>query len=358
VTFTTIVRAIVGEKLYGSGAESSMNTSPARRKQGTRTWTLPIDADKKIPVLFIGGWGRSGSTLLGSILGQLPGFTYVGELSNVWTRGVVENSPCGCGARFRECEMWRAVFDQAFGGIDEALARRMMAARQTWPNNKALLLRGLVGRSFQVATGPEPTEYAARLRSLYAAISKYTNGAVIVDSSKTPSYAYALGSQPNIALSLVHLVRDPRATTYSWLRRIQRSDAGRTMSMERLAVWQSAAQWTTWNATTAVVADRLSIPLIPLTYESFVENPRAAVESVLAFLKGAGGSSAQKLPFVSSHSVELRPTHNVWGNPRRQRVGRVDIVADNEWSLHLSKVSRALTIGLTYPLARRYGYFE
>ena len=57
----------------------------------------------KIVVLYIAGWGRSGSTIMGNILGQLPGFAHVGELSNVWSRGVIEDSLCGCGARFSEC---------------------------------------------------------------------------------------------------------------------------------------------------------------------------------------------------------------------------------------------------------------
>ena len=36
------------------------------------------------PVLYIGGWGRSGSTLLSHLLGGLDGMVSVGELRYVW----------------------------------------------------------------------------------------------------------------------------------------------------------------------------------------------------------------------------------------------------------------------------------
>ena len=78
----------------------------------------------KIVVLYIAGWGRSGSTIMVNILGQLPGFAHVGEISNVWTRGVLENNPCGCGTPFGECATWSSIFARAFGGVDAQHARR------------------------------------------------------------------------------------------------------------------------------------------------------------------------------------------------------------------------------------------
>lgn len=310
----------------------------------------------KRTVLFIAGWGRTGSTVLGNILGQLPAFCFVGELANVWTCGVVDNAPCGCGVRFRDCEMWRAVFQRAFGGIDGAHARRMMELRKRWPNNKALLLRSALGQGILPdVPDPDAAEYAEGLRRLYDAIGEYAEGRIIVDSSKLPSYALAVGSLPNVDLRLVHLVRDPRATAYSWLRRI---DAVENMATKRLAVWQSSAQWTSWNATTDIVAKALALPAMRLSYEDFVQQPREAVLSALKLVRDIVAVETDDLPFVSPHEVELHSTHNVWGNLRyRQRVGRVGIVPDDEWNTGLTPLARLVIAGLTYPLARKYGYY-
>jgi hypothetical protein len=315
-----------------------------------------LTAVDKRTVLFIAGWSRSGSTILGNILGQLPGFCYVGELSNIWTRGVLENAPCGCGTRFRDCPMWQSVFQRAFGGINEGHAKRMLALRKRWPNNKGLLLKGPLGRA-AFRPPPESAEYADTLRILYEAIAEYADGRTIVDSSKVPSYAFTLGSLPNIDLRLVHLVRDPRATSFSWLRDIKRQDAGRELAMERLAVWKSSAQWTSWNATTAIVIKLLAVPAVRLSYETFVKQPRQAVLSALDLVQDLATVEAKELPFANPHEVELRPTHSVWGNPRRWIVGRVPIVPDDEWNARLSPLARFVVAGLTYPLARQYGYY-
>jgi hypothetical protein len=58
---------------------------------------------RQLRLLLIGGIGRSGSTLLDRMLGQLAGISSVGELVHVWRRGLAENNRRGCGARFGDC---------------------------------------------------------------------------------------------------------------------------------------------------------------------------------------------------------------------------------------------------------------
>ena len=41
-------------------------------------------------VLYVAGAGRSGSTLLDNLLGQIPGFFSAGELRYVWERGLID----------------------------------------------------------------------------------------------------------------------------------------------------------------------------------------------------------------------------------------------------------------------------
>ena len=67
-------------------------------------------------------------------------------------------------------------------------------------------------------------EYTLRLGKLYRAVQETTGSRVIVDSSKLPSYGYVLGMTPGVDLYVVHLVRDPRAIAYSWLRKKPQPD--------------------------------------------------------------------------------------------------------------------------------------
>src|SRR3954452_12149224 len=66
-------------------------------------------------VLSIVGPGRSGTTILGNILGEVEGVTNAGELRWLWRRGLMERRPCGCGLPPAECPRWSAVLDRVGG---------------------------------------------------------------------------------------------------------------------------------------------------------------------------------------------------------------------------------------------------
>jgi hypothetical protein len=345
--------------LKEEGTFSEGSSSMGLREDQSHGRQPVLNQRGRVVVLYIAGWGRSGSTIIGNALGQLPGFAHVGEVSNVWARGVIENSLCGCGARFSECATWSQVFTCAFGGIDVEHAKRMKADTLQLPNNKALLLRAATGRDLS-RDNPDADArgYTENLCRLYGAIGSEMGARVIVDSSKVPSYAIALASLPNVDLRVVHLVRDPRATSYSWSRHIDRPDAGRPLTMERLETWQSAARWCSWNATTEVITRLLGRPTVRVSYEQFVRDPRTTLSTILGLVGDVARVDRVSLPFVSDHEVELGPTHTVWGNHRRRRAGRVLIESDEEWKANLTRFERAVIAAMTFPLARLYGYYH
>ena len=69
-----------------------------------------------VKVLFIGGSGRSGSTVVERLLGALPGVCNVGEVVLMWERGLLRGERCGCGVPLPQCPFWCEVGDVAFGG--------------------------------------------------------------------------------------------------------------------------------------------------------------------------------------------------------------------------------------------------
>jgi hypothetical protein len=309
--------------------------------------------------LFIAGWGRSGSTLLGNILGQLPGFFHVGELAHVWRRAIVEDAMCGCGLAFSACPVWSRILEETFGTGAQTAARRMIElSTNVMPTHRDIYLNSLTPRAVKLHGRPGQAEFLEMLGRLYSAVAKNGPSRVIVDTSKTPFYLHALGQVPGLDVRVVHLVRDPRGTSYSWLRRIDRTDARGKLPMEQFSVWESASRWVTWNAIVPIVAKHIGVPVTRITYESFVKSPRATLEKVLSLVTDVCPAPVSALPFVGPNEVELRQTHTVWGNPSRQRTGRVKIDSDSEWLTALSTWDKATVTALTYPLARQYGYFS
>ncbi len=85
-----------------SNSSWTASFAAAHRGHSGRSRSRPAGAKHDPPqVLYVGGWGRSGSTLLSHLLGRLPGMVSVGELRYVWQAGVEANELCGCGERVR-----------------------------------------------------------------------------------------------------------------------------------------------------------------------------------------------------------------------------------------------------------------
>ena len=304
-----------------------------------------------IKVVYIVGWGRSGSTILGNILNELEGFTHVGEVARVWENGLMMNRMCGCGAPFQSCERWISIFQEALGGMDEVDALTMARHRDAACANKRVLAHYLSNKVVRV---DQSEELCTHLAKLYRGIADVTRSKVVVDSSKSPSYAHLLTTIPMVDLYLVHLVRDARATAYSWAKRVERADAqpGRAEPMEQFGTVAGTRKWLMLNVLAELVGQRRKDRYMRLRYEDFVHDPRHHLSRIAKFVHHETVSS----PIDENGYVHLGLNHTVWGNPNRIRSGRVAIRSDDEWRQGLEWHKRIAIEALAWPLQRRYHY--
>ncbi len=302
---------------------------------------------KGIRVLFIAGWGRSGTTVLGNILGQIPGLTAVGELQYFWERNVAGGYLCGCGKSVFECPFWTDVVNRGWGTAPPT-PRHMIQWHQRF-RTRHLPLFAAQGAAERYSTKSKP--YLDQLRIFYHAISETSRSDVIVDGSKAPAYAYALSLIPGIDLSVLLMVRDPRGVAYSWLR--PKVDAGGSGTpMKRFGAATSSLLWSTWNLATEKLLRPRAAQFAFLRYEDFVSRPQTTVRRIVSWL----GLDRAELPFSDSRTAVLSPTHTSSGNPNRHHTGPVSIRLDERWRSHLPAGRRALVTTLCWPLMRRYGY--
>ena len=312
-----------------------------------------VPVNRKVKVLYVAGWGRSGSTVLGRIFGQMEGFSSVGELRYIWDRGINENRLCGCGAPFAECRVWQRRVSRAFKGGLRPKAGELAYLRDRGLRTRHLLLkaneRGLRARTARMG------EYTGALEKLYKAVEETSQSRVIVDTSKFPSYGYMLQAVPGIELYVLHLVRDPRAVAFSWAsRRKPKLDCkeGPSKSMTPHSLVESSLVWDEWNFVIENTWGHDPGRYMRLRYEDFVESPRDAVQGILRFL----GEAQTELPFVGEREVPMGVSHTFSGNPDRFRSGSVIIESDEVWKRDMSVARQALVTALTLPGLARYGY--
>ena len=310
-------------------------------------------------VLSLVGAGRSGSTILSSILSEVPGIFGAGELRWLWARDLPQQRLCGCGAAPAGCPVWAPTVERALGvppaaqqGADAAAVLREIAEAQHlvagWSRRRRLLTSPDEGPG----DDPETKVVTRAAVSLLDALFEVTASRTIIDASKRPQEAALLAASGAFDHYVVHMVRDPRAVVHSW-RRVKPLPAatGRT-AMGTRSQRRTLMRWVE-NAVGAellrrhVPADRWLF----VRYEDFAAEPRATVRRVLDLLGEPGDP-----PFTSDDTVVLGPNHTLSGNPNRFTTGPVRIVPDHEWSQRLSRRDRTMIEATTLPFLLRYGY--
>ncbi len=299
-------------------------------------------------VVFLGGLGRSGTTLLERMLGEVPGVCTLGEVVHLWQRDVRDNESCACGETFADCLFWREIGERAFGGwhnvdVDTVLRLRDRVERTRYIPALAVprLARPRVA---------EIRSYADYYARVYKAAAEATGASVIVDSSKHSALAYCL-RWSGMDLRVVHMVRDSRGVAYSWTKHVDRPEAGDEMT--RYSPARAAMLWNAHNAAFGLL-DFCGVPVRRLRYESLISSPRETIASIAAF---AGIDLIPgDLTFVGDDRVKLGVCHSAAGNPMRFVTGEIPLRHDDAWVAALPPRQRLVVGAITAPMLGAYGY--
>jgi hypothetical protein len=305
-------------------------------------------------VLYIGGFGRSGSTLVERILGQLPGFCSAGEVVFLWQRGLIDRQLCGCGVPVPECEFWSRVGKTAFGGWDQIDAHEMLALQHRVDRNR--YIPSMVTPSLRPAARGDVARYGDVLSRLYRAIGEVSGARVVIDASKHASTAFLLTTRvPGLDVRVVHLVRDPRGVAYSWTKEVKKPEVtGEDAFMPVYSPVSSGRQYVAYNlmfeALRAVPAAKSAV----FRYEDMLADPRAYLERILAH---AGEPVLpDSFAFLGDREVLLGVDHTVAGNPMRFHQGPLALRVDEAWKTKLPARDQKIVTAVTTPLRLRYGY--
>ncbi len=294
-------------------------------------------------VLCITGWCRNGSTIIGNILNEIPGFMHVGELHFLWKNSARQgaNNRCGCGLALTKCPFWSELIERSVPSgteLDDFAAevvrrqRACVRTRHTW----RVLRQGL--------SGADVREHAALMSQTYHAIAERSGATVIVDTSKIPGEAALLPYLDGVRPYFVHLVRDPRAVAESWR---EPKEYVYAMSASK-----STAYWHGFNLASAAIVRRHQDRSAFLRYEDFIADPADVIDRLLRLCETDPSANP-----VRGRTIDLHPNHTVTGNPDRFDSGAIVLRdTDDRWKTGLRRPARFASVALAMPLFRRYGY--
>jgi hypothetical protein len=298
--------------------------------------------ERALRVVYIAGYGHSGSTILNIVLGQHPEVMGAGELVRLASAASSGEEFCSCGEPLTDCRLWRAV------------VRRWAAAVGEDPIGVYAQLQQSCERSAPAAL-PAGTwdRYGHYTRKLLTAIHDVSGKAVIVDSSKLPARALALSRVPGIDLRILHVVRDGRGVAWSLRRQLAKNPrAGVQTAKRKRSVLRTGLLWMIAN----LAAERAARAIDPsrvarVRYEGFVTDPAGA-------LRAMGESIGVDLSSVTPDLADgqaLAPGHVMSGN-RARMADSLHLKPDFDWRGQLPRWQRRLFEAAYWPVLRRYGY--
>lgn len=305
-----------------------------------------MESEAPVKVIYIAGYGRSGSTLLDIALGQYPSIFGAGEVTTLARHVWDGNEYCACRSTVHDCQLWKRVVERWRTAGDSKFITQYCVAQERMEG--ILSWRRLIGAAWAGASQAHFRDQTTRLFRVLRAVS---GRPIIVDSSKLPGRAFALAALPSIELYVVHLVRDGRGVAWSMMKPFrQQLEKGLQKELKPKPLIYTALRWAIVNVTAQLlcwkVGPRRSMRV---RYEDFVEDPAKILERVLAMV-GQKGSEVASLD-----ARMIFPQHQVAGS--RHRMQEVlTIERDDGWEHEMPR-SKQLAFSLVCaPLMLWYGY--
>ncbi len=293
-------------------------------------------------VIYVAGYGRSGSTILDIVLGSHPAIWAMGAVHNLPFWG---DRPCSCGEPLSSCDFWSVTLS----GTDHPDGDTQLAVE-----SRRSILRLLAGRT--------PSETRQRYRSdhhdVLTAARQVSGREWLVDSSKSAGQTLgrplALRTIAGADVIVVHLVRSPLGVFRSVSAGAGGSHRPRVKRRHTIQAFHTAAQWTLTNLACLVLfrggrTARISLDMLTGDpYEAFSR------------ISSACGLDLSDLATTVSAEVPVKPGHQIGGNRVREQ-GEVVIDRSPRDERHPRDSAEWLVWGLTWParfVVNRVGRFR
>lgn len=199
-------------------------------------------------IVYIGGYGRSGSTILSLVLGQLEGVSSIGEIGAL-TRAIQEHRNCTCGSALVECVFWG----------------EFLGSKRCFSSDKESLL---ADSALSFAFNKSQARY-------------------LVDSTKT---SYKNFSRPynlrkrGFEIYFIHLVRDLTDVIKSAKKGANSALEQGSAERKKLVVLRTILSWSAANIFAFGYKYLFKSKYIYVQYNSMVENPESFFNMIGEFL--------------------------------------------------------------------------
>lgn len=295
-----------------------------------------------LKVIYIAGYGRSGSTILDIALGHHPDTFGMGELATMCRHVWPQNEYCACGERIQGCSFWSPVMRK---WLDMGIDPDLHAIMQRRIEPMIAPARSFAGTSLKT--------YLEETGILLAQAARQAGVSTLIDSSKMPGRGMALAMSPGIDLRVVHLIRDGRAVAHSMTRHMGVNVAkGRQKEIVSRPAYRTALRWRLYNHFTEQLGHMVgSARYVQVRYEDLVSDPATQLSRIGRCVELDYGGITDRI----AAGEPISPVHQMAGSRIRMNDSLV-LTGDTRWETEISPQNRARVIRTAGGQLRRYGY--
>jgi hypothetical protein len=306
-------------------------------------------------LLYIAGYGRSGSTFLERLLHCQPQITACGEMAAFLRMYASEAERCSCGRNLSECDFWGAVAqeldDRDIFASEFPRFRRIQKKREAhWSHGGSLFPSRF------------HSSYAEFMRPFFEALTHRAPAhQILIDSSKTayssPYRPVAISQLGQYKVRVIHVVRDVRGVVWSVMKGLNRRMEKGELYTPRLPVMRAVAGWGFANR----AAERLKgyfgeENYCLVRYEDLMEDPVRIIERISALWDIDLQESMRVAQEAENGStLQLPPMHQLAGNRMRFST-QLSLRPDFGWKEGMAPRTSAMVRTVTLPLMKKYGY--
>lgn len=279
-------------------------------------------------LVYLMGAGRCGSTILSIIMAAHPEVESVGEIK-AWP--LYRGLPRDIDEKGEDYIFWAKVLEEY----------RQITNRQLDFDKLTRICRNVEAKGKLPAylvrkTDWLPPPYLRHNRALIAAIYKVSRKKVILDSSKNVCRAFLLLRNNSMNVKVIHLIRDPRGTLWSFMKK--------NLEQEPKKTYRAIFDYIVLNGVAAFIRFLYRDRVIKVKYEDLIDQPAAVVQLLLEFIGLEKGNIIDLL----NNNAEFQIRHLIDGN-RVRKNKTITFNADEEWKKRLPWAYNLLCMVIARP---------
>ncbi|MAN28517.1 MULTISPECIES: sulfotransferase [Mesonia] len=282
------------------------------------------ESSKKINIIYLLGPGRSGTTLLATVLDNFSNICTLGEMHQ-FLEHLQDEKECSCGKKLERCPYWSDIISNLVEKDFELDYYRNLSENLEEHHHIPLLL----------ITNKENKSYSILQKKIFNNIKSFSKEKWKVDSSKYIARYLRLKQQKEFNVKGIYLTRDVRGVINSFHKKVQTPKKPLSAILYYLVI----------NFFSEVVY-RLDKNVIKVKYEDFTQNPEKILQRIFNHL---GEQKSVKLP--ESHAIP----HIIGGN-RMKRNKMIKISEDNAWKKNISRKKQIIYYFCAFPFMKLNNY--